>query len=147
MSYRAAILLLQDDKVALIERHRDGLHYFTFPGGHIEPGETPEAAGIRETEEELGLQVTIRKLAVVADWQGCSQYYFLVDVIGGTFGSGTGEEMNHPKPEKGTYQPVWMPVAQLLDQPIKPRQMAELLVRFVKEGWPEETVVFQETSS
>jgi 8-oxo-dGTP diphosphatase len=144
MSYRAAILLLQDDKVALIERHRDGLHYFTFPGGHIEPGEEPEAAAIRETEEELGLQITIRKLAVIADWQGHSQYYYLVDGIGGTFGAGTGEEMIHPKPEKGTYQPVWMPVAQLLNQPIKPRQMAELLVRFVKEGWPENPVIIHE---
>jgi 8-oxo-dGTP pyrophosphatase MutT (NUDIX family) len=147
MSYRAAILLLQDDKVALIERRRAGLHYLTFPGGHIEPGEEPEAAAIRETEEELGLQVAIRRLVVEGDFQGGSQYYFLVDAIGGTFGSGTGEEMLHPKPEKGTYRPVWMPVAQLLDQPIKPREMAELLVRFVKEGWPKETVVFQETSS
>jgi len=144
MAYRAAILLLQDDKVALIERHRAGLHYFTFPGGHIESGETPEVAAIRETEEELGLQVAIQRLVVTADLQGRSQYYYLVDVIGGMFGTGTGEEMNHPKPEKGTYRPVWMPVAQLLDQPIKPREMAELLVRFVKEGWPDEPVVIRE---
>lgn len=144
MAYRAAIILLQDDKVALIERHRAGLHYFTFPGGHIESGETPEIAAIRETEEELGLQVAIQRLVVTADLQGRSQYYFLVDVIGGTFDTGTGEEMNHPKPEKGTYQPVWMPIAQLLDQPIKPREMAELLVRFVKEGWPDEPVVIRE---
>jgi 8-oxo-dGTP pyrophosphatase MutT (NUDIX family) len=144
MSYRAAILLLQDDKIALIERHRAGLHYFTFPGGHIEPGETPEAAAIRETEEELGLQVVIRRLAVVADWQGRSQYYFLVDAVGGTFGAGTGEEMTHPKPEKGTYQPVWVPVAQLPGLPVKPTEMAELLVRYMQEGWPEEPVIIHE---
>jgi 8-oxo-dGTP diphosphatase len=144
MTYRAAILLLQDDKIALIERHRAGLHYFTFPGGHIEPGESPEAAAIRETEEELGLQVVILRLAVVADWQEHSQYYFLVDAAGGTFGAGAGEEMNHPRPEKGTYQPVWMPVAQLLNLPIKPRVMAEQLARFLKDGWPEKPVVIRE---
>jgi 8-oxo-dGTP diphosphatase len=140
MSYRAAIILLQDDKVALIERHRAGLHYFTFPGGHIEPGEEPKAAAIRETEEELGLQVAVRKLVAEGEFQDDSQYYFLVDAIGGKFGSGTGEEMDHPRSEKGTYQPVWMPVAQVLDQPVKPREMAELLVHFVKEGWPETPV-------
>jgi 8-oxo-dGTP diphosphatase len=140
MSYRAAILLLQADKVALIERHRAGLHYFTIPGGHIEAGETPEAAAIREAEEELGLKVAIRKLVVEGNFNGDPQYYYLVDVIDGTFGTGTGEEMNHVNPGKGTYQPVWMPIAQLLNQPVKPREMAELLVRFVKEGWPEEPV-------
>ncbi len=59
MSYRAAILLLQDNKIALIERHRQGLHYFTFPGSHVDEGETPEQAAIRETLEELGLEVTL----------------------------------------------------------------------------------------
>lgn len=144
MSYRAAILLLQDDKVALIERHRAGLHYFTIPGGHIEPGETPEAAAVREAEEELGIKVAIRKLVAEGYFNGSTQYYYLVDAIDGTFGTGTGEEMNHPKPEKGTYQPVWMPVAQLPDQPIKPRAIAELLVHFVKEGWPEAPVIIHE---
>ncbi len=144
MSYRAAILLLQDDKVALIERHRDGLHYFTFPGGHIEPGETPEVAAIRETEEELGLQVAIRKLVVTGEWNDREQFYFLVDATGGTFGAGTGEEINHPKPEKGTYQPVWIPVSQLLDLPVKPRLMAEQLTHFIKDGWPEEPVIIRE---
>lgn len=140
MSYRAAILLLRENKVALIERHRAGLHYFTIPGGHIEAGETPEAAAVREAEEELGLKVAIRKLVVEGNYHGSPQYYYLVDAIEGMFGAGTGEEMNHVNPEKGTYQPVWMPVSQLLDQPIRPRRIAELLVRFVKEGWPEEPV-------
>ena len=55
MSYRAGIILVLNDKVALIERHRAGLHYFTFPGGHVDKGETPERTAVRETEEELGL--------------------------------------------------------------------------------------------
>ncbi|HEY5158219.1 MAG TPA: NUDIX domain-containing protein, partial [Anaerolineales bacterium] len=69
MSYRAAILLLQDDKIALIERQRAGLHYFTFPGGHVEEGETPEQAAVREAAEELGLQVVIKKMLVRMGWQ------------------------------------------------------------------------------
>ncbi len=144
MSYRAAILLLQDDKIALIERHRQGLHYFSFPGGHVDEGETPEQAAIRETKEELGLDVTLKKLVARMGWQGKLQYYYLVEATGGTFGTGTGEEMRHPKPEKGTYSPTWMPVSQLLAQPVKPPQMAELVVRFVKEGWPEEPVIIPE---
>jgi 8-oxo-dGTP pyrophosphatase MutT (NUDIX family) len=82
MSYRAGIILLQDEKVALIERQRAGLHYFTFPGGHVEKGETPELAAVRETEEELGLHVTLKQLLVQFGWHGKWQYYYLGEVTG-----------------------------------------------------------------
>ena len=144
MSYRAGIILLQDDKVALIERHRAGLHYFTFHGGHVDEGENHEQAAVRETEEELGLQVTLKQNLAQIGWHGKWQYYYLVEVTGGTFGSGRGEEILDPLPECGTYRPMWMPVAELLDQPVKPREMAEIVVRFSKEGWPEEPVIIPE---
>lgn len=144
MSYRSAIILLQDDKIALIERHRAGLHYFTFPGGHVDEGETPEQAAVRETLEELGLEVALKGLVAQIGWHGKWQYYYRVEVTGGTFGAGTGEEMNTPRPESGTYQPVWLPVSQILEHPVKPVEMAELLVRFLKVGWPTEPVIIPE---
>jgi len=141
MSYRAGIILIQDDKVALIERHRSGLHYFTFPGGHVDEGETPEMAAVRETEEELGLQVTLKQNLAQISWHGKWQYYFLAEITGGIFGSGSGEEMLDPLPERGTYRPMWMPVVELLDQPVKPRELAELVIWYSKEGWPVEPVI------
>ncbi len=146
MSYRAAIFLLQDDRIALIERRRSGIHYFTFPGGHIEPGETPEAAAVRETEEELGLRVVIKKYLARMKWQGQWQYYYLAENTGGKFGSGSGEEMFNPLPERGTYQPVWMPIRDLLDQPVLPREIAELAVHWSRQGWPDEPVTIPEAT-
>lgn len=144
MSYRAGIILLQDDKVALIERHRAGLHYFTFPGGHVDEGETPEHAAIRETEEELGLHVKLKRLVAKIGWQGKWQHYYLAEMTCGIFGSGRGEEMLDPLPERGTYHPMWMPVSDLLDQPVKPRELAQLVVRAVQEGWPGQPIVIPE---
>jgi 8-oxo-dGTP diphosphatase len=144
MSYRAAILLLQDDKIALIERHRQGFHYFTFPGGHVDEGETPEQAAVREALEELGLEVVLKKLVAKMGWQGKWQYYYRVEVTGGIFGSGCGEEMLDTLPGRGTYRPMWMPLVELLNQPVKPHQLAEIVVRFSKEGWPEEPVIIPE---
>jgi 8-oxo-dGTP diphosphatase len=141
MSYRAAIILIKGDKVSLIERHRQGLHYFTFPGGHVEAGETPEQAAVRETREELGMEVVITKLVAKSTWQGHDQYYFLVKHTGGLFGTGSGDEILHPPPEKGTYRPIWMPVASLLDLAVRPRGMAELTVKYWEEGWPEDIVL------
>jgi 8-oxo-dGTP diphosphatase len=144
MNHRAAILLLKDDKIALIERHRAGLHYFTFPGGHVDEGETPEQAAVREALEELGLDVKLKKLVAKMSWNGKWQHYFLAEVKGGRFGSGRGIEMTAPIPESGTFRPMWMPLSELLEHPVKPRELAEIVVRFSKEGWPEKPVIISE---
>jgi 8-oxo-dGTP diphosphatase len=55
----AAALVDADGRVLVAERpqgkHLAGM--WEFPGGKIEPGETPEAALIRELAEELGIDV------------------------------------------------------------------------------------------
>lgn len=144
MSYRAAIVLLQDDKIALIERQRADLHYFTFPGGHVEPGETPEQAAVREAREELGLEVSIQRLLAEIWWHDLPQYYYLVETVGGEFGTGIGEEMHHPRPKKGTYRPVWVSIEDLLDLPVLPRRFAEMIVQAHSTGWPEPAPVIHD---
>ena len=144
MSHRAAIILIENGKIALVERHRQGLHYFTFPGGHIEPGETPEQAAIRETEEELGLQVVIQRLVAEIWWHDKPQFYFLVKAVGGVFGTGTGEEMIQPQPERGTYEPIWTPVQDLLSLPVLPISLAKIVVRAQSAGWPDPVTVLHD---
>jgi len=144
MSHRAAVILIENGQVALIERHRQGLHYFTFPGGHVEEGESSEQAAAREAEEELGLRVVVRRLVTKIWWHGKPQYYYLVESIGGVFGTGTGEEMISPLPEEGTYVPVWAPLQGLLDMPVKPRLMAEILLNAQVTGWPDPAPVIHE---
>ncbi|AEB11380.1 NUDIX hydrolase [Marinithermus hydrothermalis] len=38
---------------------RDANGYWVFPKGHLEPGETPEAAAVREVREETGIEARI----------------------------------------------------------------------------------------
>src|SRR5512146_507465 len=90
MRIRAGIVLIQDGKVALIERHRAGLDYYVFPGGGVDEGETPEQAAIRETMEELGIDVAIKqKVAEINLGPKSRQVYFLVEHVSGEFGTGT----------------------------------------------------------
>ena len=145
MRTRAGIILLEENKLALIERHRQGRHYFAFPGGGVDEGETPEQAAIREAEEELGIQVKIVKLIAEVTFNLNAQYYFLVEWVGGEFGTGTGEEYGEYDPQHGTYLPLWMPLTDVPTQNVLPRELAELIVQFGREGWPPNTVMIHET--
>jgi len=149
MRIRAGVVLIKDDKVALIERHRAGLHYFIFPGGGVNAGESPEQAAIREAMEELGIEVVIKqKVAEVQVGRKSRQVYFLVDQIGGEFGTGSGEEYTDSDPQdpdEGVYIPIWMPIDELsLHVNIHPAYVAELVIRSVQEGWAEATGIFFE---
>ena len=60
----AAALVGSDRKVLLQQRApgRSMAGLWEFPGGKVEPGETPEAALARELHEELGIDVAIDAL-------------------------------------------------------------------------------------
>ena len=146
MRTRAGIVLIEDNKVALIERHRAGLEYFVFPGGGVDEGETPEQAAIRESMEELGVQVVIKqKVAEIHFGQTSVHIYFLVDRVSGEFGTGTGEEFTDSDPyhpQEGIYIPVWMPLEELPQHKnIYPTDLAKLVIKSAKEGWAKEPVV------
>jgi 8-oxo-dGTP diphosphatase len=146
MRVRAGVVLIQNDKVALIERHRDGADYFVFPGGGMDDGETPEQAAVREAMEELGITVAIKqKISEIQLGQKSRQVYFLVEQTGGEFGTGTGEEYTDSDPddpEEGIYIPIWMPIDQLaLYNNIYPASVAKLVIRSVKQGWQEATAI------
>lgn len=76
VQYQAAggVVLDANGRVLLIERTVDGQHEIRLPKGHIDPGEKPEEAALREVCEETGYC----DLTVLADlgWQTVN---FLLD--------------------------------------------------------------------
>jgi 8-oxo-dGTP diphosphatase len=147
MRIRAGVVLIEDGKVALIERHRAGLDYFVFPGGGVDAGETSEQAAVREAMEELGVEVRIKQKVAVIHFDQSRQVYFLVDRISGKFGSGTGEEFTDADPdhpEEGIYIPIWMPIDELPTQDkVFPAELAKLVVKAVRDGWGQAVTIQQ----
>jgi 8-oxo-dGTP pyrophosphatase MutT (NUDIX family) len=148
MRTRAGIVLIENNKVALIERHRAGLEYYVFPGGGVDDGETPEQGAIRETMEELGVEVVIKQKVAIIHFFQSTQVYYLVERIGGEFGTGTGEEFTDSDPfdpEEGTYIPIWMPIEELPHhEKVFPEDVAKLTLKAQTDGWPKEPIVFVE---
>ena len=112
----------------MIRRKRGGRLYHLFPGGGVEDGESDEMAAVRETREELGLQVEIERLLGTVTFGPATQMYFEVRAIGGEFGTGDGAEMSSPAASThGSYEPIWLPLDQLTDVDVRPAALAAML--------------------
>ena len=148
MRVRAGAVLIEDGKVALIERYRDGRHYFVFPGGGVDDGETIPETVIREMDEETGLRVTVKSKLAEIHFGLSTQHYFLVERISGEFGSGTGEEYTDSDPDdptQGIYTPIWMSLAELPEhENVYPADVAKLVVNSIETGWPDEPILVVE---
>ncbi|MCX6081060.1 MAG: NUDIX domain-containing protein [Chloroflexi bacterium] len=139
--FRSRAIIVRNHHIALIKRERDGRIYYVVPGGGREPGETPEQTAVRESLEELGLNVAIDRLLARVIFHGREQFYFSARVIGGHFGTGIGPEMTgkYP-PERGTYTPVWVHLKHVEQINLFPPSIAALVSNAAKSGWPVATI-------
>src|SRR5690606_20670053 len=58
----------RDGRYLIVEERASGVIVFTQPGGHIEAGESPEQAVVRETLEETRCTVEVESLLNVYLW-------------------------------------------------------------------------------
>ncbi|WP_201716219.1 NUDIX domain-containing protein [Rossellomorea arthrocnemi] len=132
MRHRVGIILIEDGKIAVIKRIRDGCVYYVIPGGGMEEGESEIETAIREAEEELGINVRDLNIAMTIRQNSTHSYYF-VGEYSGLFGSGQGEEYGVDR-GRGKYIPCWIPIGDLPGFHLYPREVKHFLLKHKAGG-------------
>ena len=112
-----AVALVDADRRVLIAKRPEGKSMgglWEFPGGKVEPGESPEAALIRELEEELGISTQEACLAPVSfASHSYENFHLLMPLYACRKWQGTPEKREHTDLK-------WVRPQQLRDYPMLP---------------------------
>ena len=76
---------------------------WSYPGGRLEPGETPEQAVVRETREEASVEIDVQRLVCTREWPDG----FVLHVFAATISSG------EPHAPPGVIEVGWFDPTQL----------------------------------
>jgi len=113
----SAVALIDVDGRVLLAQRPEGKSLaglWEFPGGKVEPGETPEAALIRELHEELGIDTWASCLAPLTfASHSYENFHLLMPVFACRRWEGT------PHPREGQ-KLAWVFPARLRDYPMPP---------------------------
>lgn len=124
-------------RVGVIKR-KDYQEYYTFPGGGLEEGETPEEGTIREIKEEFGINVKVIKKLYEMQSEKFNQkeMFFLCEYVDGEFGTGYGPEFNNdPKYiDSGKFLPEIIKREDVKDLLLLPHEIKEKFVKDIDEG-------------
>lgn len=117
-----------------VVRNKEYQEYYTFPGGHLEKGETLEEGVIREVREEFGIHIkVIKKMYELENNKlNMKEYFFLCEYVDGEFGTGEGEEFsNNPEyKDSGEYIPEIVPKEEISKIVLLPLEIRE---KFLQE--------------
>lgn len=124
---RAVCVCFDGPRVLLIRRLKDGRRYIVLPGGGIEPGETADQAAVRELAEETGLVAVVAGKLATVDHADRRAHYLEMATSPGEPTLGGPEAL--AESEDNRYWPVWVPVAELVDEPLVPEDAREIVMR------------------
>lgn len=123
MRKRAGVIVTNSDEILLIERVKNGDHYWVIPGGGIEEGEEEKEAACRELQEELSIDVEREQLNPFCHitMNDKDEVYYQIEIERQEFEI-CGEEKERSN-ELNIYNPVWIKIEQALKIDLRPEEI------------------------
>lgn len=92
----AGTIPVEADRIWLLRRGIEPRYgFWTFPAGFMELGETVEEGALRETREELGMQVEIRRLVGVYSLPHITTVHIIYEAVARTPPTGGAETLEY----------------------------------------------------
>lgn len=133
-------VIIRNDKLLTMERHKGGQHYFALLGGAIDPGESEEQALVRELHEEANLTVERFRHVFTEDMGKPfgTQYIYLCDDPGGepSLRPDSIEAELNARGEQ-SFELAWLPLALLDKMPLMSPKMKAAIIGAVKNTFPD----------
>jgi ADP-ribose pyrophosphatase YjhB (NUDIX family) len=126
----AGAVIIQDGRVALIERGSPVAPDYAFPKARVELDETPQDAAVRAVRQAVGQDVTVSRLLAEVQQAGDDDLYFLAEAAPGRM----------PRPAHAEHDRLaWRSITGLTRLALQPRELA-LLVEYSGNGWPHDAL-------
>jgi len=139
-----AIVLNKKNQILLVERIKNGAHYFVIPGGGVKPGETYVDAAVREVREETRIDVkAVREIYTLRPRDGPSDirnnhHYIICEYISGEPRlDDASVERARMAEGKGNneYFPQWMDTGRLPGTLVYPLEIRDWLIEDIPTGF------------
>ena len=144
MADAARAIIIENGKLLVMYRNKQGREYYTLVGGRVNEGETPEQAVVREVKEETGLQITTARKVFYEDHPEPynNQHIFLCEVAphNDIAIQDYSEEALMNRIGIDVHKPLWVVTHNLHMLPFNTLQLQKALADALQNGFPDDCV-------
>lgn len=144
MAKAARAIIIQNDKILLMHRNKEGSQYYTLVGGRVNESETLEQGLIREIKEETGLSLSSSRLVYTEDHAAPynEQFIYLCEANqhGDVALQDTSEEAFMNKLSVNIHHPQWVDTRSFATIAFRTPQLQQAIVLALKKGFPKDPV-------
>lgn len=140
MNQAVRAIIINNDKMLVMLRVKQGSRYFTLIGGGVKEGETLDQALIREVKEETGLDVIQHELVFKEEnvQPYANQFIYLcqLDTYDNVALGEFSEEAILNKYGMNTHQPMWVNISSFKSLAFRTPQLQNEILKALKGKFP-----------